>query len=79
MTEYDKQAKDFLKSTDAQLIMQEIRPELCFRPLWATEDKAQHGAEYRMSLIRGNLGGEYRDYRFSFWGSLQGARAFTQF
>lgn len=70
MNEYIKQAKDFLKATDAQIDMQQIRPNLAFRPNWATEDSIQHGFEYRVALSRGD-----KDYRFSFWDSISNAQS----
>lgn len=68
MSEYDKQAKDFLKATGTELIMQQIRPEVANRPSWATEEKIQHGYEYRVALVRNG-----KDYRFSFWDSIANA------
>jgi len=70
MNEYTKQAKEFMKKTGVQIDMQQIRPNLAFRPLWATDGKVQHGLEYRVSIYK--IDGS-ADYRFTFWDSIHNA------
>lgn len=76
MNEYVKQAKEFLKVTNSEIKMQQIKPGVAQRPSWATDKKIQHGFEYRVALIRNNQNGHFeKDYRFSFWDSIANAQA----
>ena len=70
MNEYTKQAKDFLKSTGAQLVMHRIPSDFTIRPEWAEEGKISHGFEYRIALINK----DQQKYVFSFWDSIANAQ-----
>ena len=78
MNEYIKQAQDFLKATNSRITMQQIRPELAQRPTWAEEGKISHGHEYRVAIIRNEGNADMKDYRFTFWDSVNNAQNYKR-